>query len=259
MTAGPLPVLRPGMTLQNMSASEFNTAMDILRAVSNFKVGPGLELDYTPGVQMSVKLSHVPQPVVSQEITVILREEPAEGAVTMTVFEVAYLSIPPVPCLTEEQQNCGARIIERELEAYPDFGLTPSDFDEFVTTDVKAGPFLKAYHREGTWRVMLPGEGGGRASRFVKVISVNPGTAFLVMVQFLKFSEEPGHQNELIPDGDPKNVFTWPDRINRHYAGLAGRPDILQAITISGGWYLIWKANFEVTEPDPTLPTGRCT
>lgn len=242
MTAGPLPVLRPGMTLKNMSASEFNAAMDILRAVSNFKVGPGLELDYTPGVQMSVKLSHVPPSIVSQEITVILREAPAEGATTMEVFEVAYASIPPVPCLTEEQENCGARIIERPLVAYPDFGLKPDDFKGLLTTDIKEGTFLKAYFREGTWRVKLPGAGG--ILGVCKILSVP--NDFTATVQPLK--PGPAAGDEFIDDGEPITVELWPDRQTEtgkeSYEKFIDKDDAFPMMQMYGGVFVYHKVRF---------------
>lgn len=249
--AGRLPNrFREGMQLSDLSATDMSDWLDLTNQLA--RQVEDLERAFTPettSLQMTCVITSLTATRDGQDVPDAL-----------TVQRVHYQHTPPQACV---EASCAIVREERDIVAYPDYGLKTEDYDDDLTED---GPltvetiYLKAHHEGGTWRLQRPSaESGGENMRFVRVVSVlNENT---IKVQPVKLDDE----GEIVNDGEELIALAWLGYFGFWYeelaqfGGSAGDSLFLPMVMIDGAWHVMMVLPLHIDRPTSGVRNSGCT
>jgi hypothetical protein len=247
-----LPDFRSEQRPHDWSAAQLRNLVNLARKLNNITCGPGLTVQSSPN-GLHFALSQQWHKSIPLDATVVVVAHPRIEDVNLTVRKVRYATMPPkesvVDC-DEGGRTCTYDWDGGTFEAYPDFGLRVIDYDAYYWSNERPPmlqtPFLKAYHRDGYWRVeTAPG-----IERLCVIRGIGNSDDWYLDVQEVDIDRTSSPWNgQFVPIGEQVTVNVWPETEAEDYriwlwrGAFYGRPDgetptVLALTRIGGLWYI---------------------
>lgn len=256
-------LFKKGERLESRTAAEWNA---LLRDVEQARADASFA---------KASVNNKPQ-VSFEDKTVIVTAAPAKHPTTgadlpyLTVQEVSHPDIPPAPCTDD---GCTIIRVGDPFEAYADYGLKMSDFEDAVVNPGDELDSDTAYfdivRRRGVWIVKKREAAAGTTTALALPwvpSDVNTIPAYLADTQartlfVMEVTIIDGVTVEIPEDAEEaKEVFCWPRLKRSDFTELitANQIPVIRTEKHDGFWFARQLVPLYLTKPERTRPAGGC-